>query len=76
MINQGIRPDLITNNTLINDLCKICNLKEVRKLVNEMNEKRGLKSNKITFTTLIDGYCYNGDMKFVLEIKKKMIESY
>ncbi|KAL4396691.1 hypothetical protein AHAS_Ahas01G0117200 [Arachis hypogaea] len=52
MINQGIKSDLITYNALIDGLCKICNLKEVRKFVNEMSE-RSVKSNKITFTTLI-----------------------
>ncbi|KAL4276500.1 hypothetical protein AHAS_Ahas20G0213400 [Arachis hypogaea] len=73
MINQGIRPDLITYNALVNELCKICDLKEARKFVNEMSE-RGLKSDKITFITIIDAYCKYGDIKFVLEIKKKMIE--
>ncbi|XLU44746.1 hypothetical protein S245_039560, partial [Arachis hypogaea] len=63
MINQDIRPGLITYNALINGLCKICDLKEVGKFVNEMSEG-GLKSDKIMFTTLIDGYCKDGDIKF------------
>ncbi|RYR54408.1 hypothetical protein Ahy_A06g029679 [Arachis hypogaea] len=70
MVNQGIRPDLITYNALI--ICNICDLEKVRKLVNEMSEI-GLKSNKITFTTLIDRYCKDGDIKFVLKIKNKMM---
>ncbi|KAL4393739.1 hypothetical protein AHAS_Ahas02G0082100 [Arachis hypogaea] len=31
----------------------------------------GLKSNKITFTTLIDGYCKDEDIKFDFTEKKK-----
>ncbi|KAL4316428.1 hypothetical protein AHAS_Ahas15G0284100 [Arachis hypogaea] len=62
LINQGIKLDLITYNLLINGLCKIYDLKEDRKLVNEMSE-RGLKSNKITFIILIDEYCKDKDIK-------------
>ncbi|KAL4330316.1 hypothetical protein AHAS_Ahas13G0387900 [Arachis hypogaea] len=72
MINQGIGLDLIMYNALINGLCKICDLKEVMKLVNELRG-RGLKSNKFMFT-IINEYCKDRDIKFVLEIKKKMIE--
>ncbi|KAL4307108.1 hypothetical protein AHAS_Ahas16G0245300 [Arachis hypogaea] len=72
MMKQGIRPDLIMYNALINGLCKIRNLKKVRKVVNEISEI-GLKFIKIMFTILIERYCKDGDIKFVLEIKKKMI---
>ncbi|KAL4322800.1 hypothetical protein AHAS_Ahas14G0246700 [Arachis hypogaea] len=57
-------------NALINGFYKICYLKEVRKLVNKMS-KRGLKSNKIMFTIIIDKYYKDMDMKFDFIEKKK-----
>ncbi|KAJ6752751.1 PENTATRICOPEPTIDE REPEAT-CONTAINING PROTEIN-RELATED [Salix koriyanagi] len=52
-------------------ICKGGYFREARKLVGEMT-KRGLRPDKFTYTTLLDGSCKEGDLELGLEMKEEM----
>jgi pentatricopeptide repeat protein len=54
MVEEGCTPDVVTYNTLINELCKGGKMDKVLKLMDEMLE-RGLVPTKFTYTSLIHG---------------------
>ncbi|CAN4114756.1 unnamed protein product [Withania somnifera] len=49
-------------------------LGEARKLIHMMSEN-GLKPDKITYTTIVDGCCKEGDLGGAFKIKKMMVDN-
>ncbi|CAH9131122.1 unnamed protein product [Cuscuta epithymum] len=74
MPRNHIWSDLITCNTLLDELLKSGNLMGPWKLISQMN-KKGVRPDKITYTTLIDGYCKAGDLDSAYEVQKEMTEN-
>jgi pentatricopeptide repeat protein len=61
MLNRGIKPSVITFNTLLDACARSGQMHRVPDLLADM-EKRRLSPNMITFSTVIRGYCNKGDV--------------
>ena len=59
MPKQGLNPDVVTYNTLMNELCKMGNVKEAIKLFQQMKGSN-VVPNVITYSTLMDGLSKEG----------------
>ncbi|KAK4387473.1 hypothetical protein Sango_2353900 [Sesamum angolense] len=59
MINQGLRPDVVTYNNLISGLCKMQRIQEAYNLFEKL-ESEGVRPDTITYNILIGYYCKAG----------------
>ncbi|KAL4185067.1 hypothetical protein AMTRI_Chr10g228780 [Amborella trichopoda] len=62
MYHNGLNPDVVTYNTLVNVLCKRNKVEEALALHKEMG-KRGCQPDVVTYNTVIDGLCKGGRME-------------
>ncbi|CAB4415893.1 unnamed protein product [Rhizophagus irregularis] len=73
MEKEGLRPDVVTFNNIIDVLIKIRDLKSVIKCLKIMSSM-GVRPNVMTFDTLMSGYSDLGDYDYVEKLYNKMIK--
>ncbi|XP_023737857.1 pentatricopeptide repeat-containing protein At5g24830 [Lactuca sativa] len=71
MIHQGIFPDVVTHNYLINGFCKVNAFEKAEWLVTQMS-LWGPSPNVATYNTLMKGYCAFGDTDKALDLISAM----
>ena len=59
MPEQGLSPDVVTYNTLMDRFCNVGNLKQTVNLFKQMTDS-GNVPDTITYTILMDGMCKEG----------------
>lgn len=58
-MDQGMQPNVVTFNLLVDMLCQSWKMKESSELF-ELMAQRGIEPDGFTYSTLIDGYCLSG----------------
>jgi pentatricopeptide repeat protein len=71
---SGLAPGVAAYNAILRRLCEDGNLKEVNRLLNEMDERK-VPADHVTCNTLINAYCKRGDMASACKVRRKMVES-
>ncbi|WOH03030.1 hypothetical protein DCAR_0522421 [Daucus carota subsp. sativus] len=72
-INVYARPDVCTCNILINAAVNFADLESAREVFDEMS-KRGVLPNVVTFGTMVNGLCRNGELGEAFKLKEEMVE--
>ncbi|XXG85039.1 hypothetical protein AAC387_Pa11g0207 [Persea americana] len=72
MISNKIGPDNVVYTTLIDGFCKIGNLPDAFRLMDEM-KSLGLFPDTITYTALIGGLCQSGKIDEAVRIFQEMV---
>lgn len=67
MIDNGVRPTVITFNTLLSGLLRYGVVEHARPLFNEM-KRVGFVPNSTTLLVYIDGLCKNGHLEDALDL--------
>ncbi|KAF5954970.1 hypothetical protein HYC85_007826 [Camellia sinensis] len=74
MIRNGVIPDVLTHNYLLNGLCKTGELEKANWLVSEMLYC-GTSPNCATYNTLMKGYCLINNVDRALDVFSTMANS-
>merc|ERR1719473_1506038 len=74
MSEEGIAPNLVTLNTLLDACARAGKMEKCATLMQEIREKHGLMPDRITYSTLIKGFCNHGDIAKALALMKSMKE--
>lgn len=72
-INVYAQPDVCTCNILINAAVNFGDLESAREVFDEMS-KRGVLPNVVTFGTMVNGLCRNGELGEAFKLKEEMVE--
>ena len=67
MRNNNIACNTITYNTML-DACAKCNAMEKASLLLEDMRETNIEPDIITYSTIIKGYCLNGDVERALSV--------
>lgn len=70
----GIRPTVVTFNTMLDSYCKEGKMQEALDLLSEMQEK-GCVPNDVTYNVLINGLSKKGELDKAQELIKEMLRS-
>lgn len=67
MMDQGMRPDVVTLNVMTDNLCKDGKMEEANCLL-EVMIQRDVNPNTCTYNTLMDGFCLVGRISHAREL--------
>merc|ERR1719393_1159336 len=71
MCARGLPFNVVVFNALIDSQARVGAMDEVSRLVQSM-EKNGCSPDKITYSTIVKGYCVQGDVEQAFEIFRTM----
>jgi len=74
MSEEGITPNLVTLNTLLDACARAGKMEKCASVMQEIRTKHGLMPDRITYSTLIKGFCNHGDITKALALMKSMKE--
>ncbi|KAF6140973.1 hypothetical protein GIB67_023996 [Kingdonia uniflora] len=72
--NRGLKPNIVTYNTVINHICKSNNVDEAKELFDSLPSKESQPDTQ-TFTLMINGLITKGMLKKSEDLFTKMVEN-
>ncbi|KAK9924367.1 hypothetical protein M0R45_032737 [Rubus argutus] len=75
ILNSGIKPSLLTFNTMINILCKKGKVQEAELILSTIIIQYDMLPDVFTYTSLVLGHCRNGNLKLAFEVYDRMVKA-
>jgi len=72
MSEEGIKPNLVTLNTLLDACARSGRMERCGEIMQDIREKHGLMPDRITYSTLVKGFCHHGDIGKAMALMKSM----
>ena len=73
MVREGVRPNVVAYNTLLNGLCCSGNVAEAVDVCGRMEKDCFCRLNVTTYSTLVHGFVKAGDLQGASEVWNKMV---